>query len=285
VTALSGRRLETLIPLACAAATLAFAPPALGDTQVIGPTSLTSGDGPLGCVASSCSTGTFMLLSDTDAGVAVTAPAAGTITSWAVEGATSGTGSIRLRILREVSLGQFKGVGTSAVATAANGTQMATSLPVKKGDRIAVDTDEGASGFAFIDTQSSAGTYAGFVPALADGNTEEPTDTGAVLPELNATLTFKPATKTTVAVSKKGKQLTAKGSVTPFDPGVKMAVTLFRKQGGKFRKVAGAKPPLDTAGKYSAKFNRPKPGQCKVKATFPGDASYKKSSASTSFSC
>jgi hypothetical protein len=88
----------------------------------------------------------------------------------------------------------------------------------------------------------------------------------------SVTLTYTPiaSTKTTVTVSRRHRTVSAHGTVKPAAPGVRVAVTLLRKHGSKYKKTAEKHPLLSTTGHYSTSFKRPRSGKCEVEVAFAG---------------
>src|SRR2546429_7422587 len=88
------------------------------------------------------------------AGVLLTAPADGVITSWHVHGNTANgvSGSLALRVLRRDPDGiRFAGVTTSAGVTAFfndGSPAHAVSIPVRGGDYVGVDVSQAATSVA-----------------------------------------------------------------------------------------------------------------------------------------
>ncbi len=104
-------------------------------------------------------------------------PFDGTVTSFSVNAGSSGN-TVRLRVLRPASGGQFTGVGTSPAATLAGGvTTFAVSLPVKAGDVLALDNADSALMFDTSTPTPIAAYYQ--LPSLADGQTAAPNNTRA----------------------------------------------------------------------------------------------------------
>lgn len=81
-------------------------------------------------------------------------------------------------------------------------------------------------------------------------------------------------TKTTLKVGKSSTKVTAKGKVSPNHAGQRTTVTLQRKAGGQFKKVATKKPRLNANSKYTAGFDRPRPGNCRFKVRFGGHGAH-----------
>ncbi|MEA2452151.1 MAG: hypothetical protein QOG04_861 [Actinomycetota bacterium] len=88
----------------------------------------------------------------------------------------------------------------------------------------------------------------------------------------------------TVDVSPR-KQLLVSGSLSPDDPGAKVAVTLYRKRTGSFRKITTKNATLNSSSDYNVSFSAPNPGTCKVKAVFAGDGLVQADSATKTFTC
>lgn len=98
-------------------------------------------------------------------------PFDGTVTGFSITAGSAG-GTVRLRVLRPAGDGQYTAVVSSAAATLAlNGNTFTTSLPVKAGDLIGLDTDSSA---LIFDGTSTVPLTAYFQPGLADGQTGAP---------------------------------------------------------------------------------------------------------------
>lgn len=93
-------------------------------------------------------------------------------------------------------------------------------------------------------------------------------------------------TTLTLQVVRKPRAVVGKGLLEPTTSGHRVTVTLFRKQGGKFVKVAAKTVSVrnlkdrdgdgKTDGSYTATFTRPKmKGSYKVLTRFKGTATYK----------
>jgi hypothetical protein len=96
----------------------------------------------------------------------------------------------------------------------------------------------------------------------------------------------KAPTSLTLRVVRKSRAVVAKGILEPATSGERVIVTLFRKHGGKFVKVAAKTVPVrylkdrdrdgKTDGSFAATFLRPKAkGAYKILARFKGTATYK----------
>ena len=101
--------------------------------------------------------------------------------------------------------------------------------------------------------------------------------------------------KTTLSIVKRPARITAKGRVSPAHPNKRMRVALLRWRNGKWVRLALKRPRLSgstdlngdgiTDSRYSTVFNRPNPGRCRIKSTFPGDPSHGPSSVTKNFRC
>jgi hypothetical protein len=99
-------------------------------------------------------------------------PFGGTITRFHVK-AGSSPGTVRLRVLRPVGGGKFKGVGTSGPKTLKLGVNtFQVSLKVKTGDLIGLDN--GSSAVIFDSSSATAVTDYYELPWLRDGQTAAP---------------------------------------------------------------------------------------------------------------
>jgi len=117
-------------------------------------------------------------------GEELTAPADGTITSWSVRSGDMGA-EYELRIVRPSAGGKFTAVGTSAPQPVPDSTDtargpFAVGLPVKKGDRIALDVLKGLG--APIHLGPAAGELNLFGDPFGEGTTRAP----ELIPPLNA---------------------------------------------------------------------------------------------------
>ncbi len=108
-------------------------------------------------------------------------PTDGTITSWRVNGSVAGMGTIQLRVIRPAAGGLFTGAGTSALATALNGTTPnATNLPIQAGDGVGIELTAGpGAGEGRVEVFDSPGASFNqwFPTGLGDGATLSPTST------------------------------------------------------------------------------------------------------------
>jgi hypothetical protein len=112
---------------------------------------------------------------------------------------------------------------------------------------------------------SGGGGSSGFAHSVRSPTVDADT-TGVAL----VTLTYsKPiVTATSVTVSRHRRSLSVKGTVKPAAAGIRVTVTLLRKSGSKYKKVATKRPLQSAAGHFSTTFSRAKAGKCEIKATF-----------------
>lgn len=100
-----------------------------------------------------------------------------------------------------------------------------------------------------------------------------------------------PETLMAVEVVKKPSILKAIGLVSPAHDGSDVRVSLYKKMGGTFQRIATKSGTLfdlpSDAGysQFSVRFVRPSSGTCKFKAFFAGDADHDPSSAMKRFTC
>jgi hypothetical protein len=165
---------------------IALLAPASGHavTVTLGPPALSASGTSQGCF-----TCTFLQTSLPGAGALVIAPADGVITQWRVRGVLFGDGALRLRVIRPAATaGLFSGSGTSAPATAVDGTPLATSLTIQAGDSIGLDStsSQAMGNAATVEYVAGSGTYSQFQPALPDGGTVGPTGQVSAVLGLNA---------------------------------------------------------------------------------------------------
>jgi len=96
-------------------------------------------------------------------------------------------------------------------------------------------------------------------------------------------------TTTTLGIAKSADKVRASGKVSPKHAGRRVTVTLSRKTGGKFKKVAAKKPRLSAASKYSTGFKRLDSGTCRIKVRFADHKGHTPahlaSSATKTFAC
>jgi hypothetical protein len=139
---------------------------AQGETVTVGSPLLASFGGALG----SFPTGTWANTTLAEPGANVVSPVSGVIVRWRMTGSYSG-GPFKLRVLRPAGGGQYTGAGTSGAVSPKGGTQTFTAnLPIKAGDLIGLDVNEG-----FIGTAGVAGSHVvDWFPALAEGSTLAP---------------------------------------------------------------------------------------------------------------
>lgn len=89
----------------------------------------------------------------------------------------------------------------------------------------------------------------------------------------------------TLKVHQTDDRLTASGTVSPNRAGRSVTVKLARFSDGTYRQLGSVKVVLGDDSVYSATFDRPPPGSCKVFAKYPGDDEYNASSVEARFSC
>jgi hypothetical protein len=149
-------------------------------------------------------TRTLVQLTQPTAGVLLTAPADGVITSWHVHGNTANgvSGSLALRVLRRDPDGiRFAGVTTSAGVTAVfndGSPAHAVSIPVRGGDYVGVDVSQAATSVVgapvwVYTTQPSGATYDAWDSGLPNGSTLTPSRTPGGRLMLNAVESLRPA--------------------------------------------------------------------------------------------
>ena len=102
-------------------------------------------------------------------------------------------------------------------------------------------------------------------------------------------------TRTRLFITKGAKRIFARGRVSPARPGKHVVVKLFRRNNGVWVRLRTHRPVLSgttdvngdgfTDSRYHTRFGRPRPGTCKVVATFVGGTSFASSKASRLFRC
>jgi hypothetical protein len=95
----------------------------------------------------------------------------------------------------------------------------------------------------------------------------------------------KESTTTTVSVAKTAKRVRASGTLTPPLAGSEMAVTLARREKGKWVKLATKTPSVKVSGAFSTAFRRAARGDCRVIARYEGDDLRKPSKDKAVFRC
>jgi large repetitive protein len=204
-----------------------------------------------------------------------------------VEG-QSGTSSINFSVTLShpsamaVSVDWTTTPGTAAAGSdyvAASGTVMFASMDVSETVSIIVKGDgtfEGDETFALVLSNNSGapiGDFEGIATIVNDD---------------------KAPTSLTLRVVRKPRALVAKGILEPATSGEHVTVTLFRKQGARFVKIAAKTVSVrflkdrdgddKIDGSYTATFTRPKTkGSYKILARFTGNATYKPRSVSKIF--
>jgi hypothetical protein len=175
-------------------------------------------------------------------------PFDGTVTSFSIS-SNSSTGTVKLRVLRPASGGQFTGVGTSAAEPLAAGVNTFTvSLPVKAGDVLGLDNDSSALMF---DTSSATPITAYYeLPSLADGTTalpNQPARTGYRL-LLSATVQ---ASVTTTTTGTTGTTTNTNPQTPPQLTNVRQSHRRWR-EGTKLAKFAsGTQAPVGTTFRFN----------------------------------
>ena len=103
------------------------------------------------------------------------------------------------------------------------------------------------------------------------------------------TTTTPPPTKASSSITLRVRKLTARvrarGVVMPNHAGKAVTVKLFRKRSGVWRRLSTKSVKLSSTSAYATSFSRPRPGYCKIVATFPGDTDHRASSKTVAFRC
>jgi hypothetical protein len=165
---------------------LLSASPALGSAVTIGPDATGTVNSELGQESEESKTvlrSTAVQVSQPTAGILLTAPADGVITSWRVRGKVF-MGSLALRVVRRAADGvRFTGIASSdPISTGLTGAvDHPASIPIQAGDYIGVEAEtnmsttptESQAFFAF--TQATGANYAHWAgSALPNGTTSAP---------------------------------------------------------------------------------------------------------------
>jgi hypothetical protein len=101
----------------------------------------------------------------------------------------------------------------------------------------------------------------------------------------SVTLTYTKSTTTSVTVKRHRRSLSVSGTVKPAVPGVRVAVTLLRKHGHRYKKVATKRPVMTTTGRFTTSFTRAKPGKCELTAVFAGNRTFAASRQTKRLAC
>ena len=92
-------------------------------------------------------------------------------------------------------------------------------------------------------------------------------------------------TKIDLLFAKRQLRVRAHGKLSPPVANAEIEVVLERKKDGVFVTVATRRPVVDAAGRFSTSMRRPGKGQCRLTATYEGDAAHKASKADRTFEC
>ena len=102
-------------------------------------------------------------------------------------------------------------------------------------------------------------------------------------------------TRTKLFITKSANRIVARGRVSPARPGKRVVVKLFRMRNGVWVRLSTHRPRLTgtsdvngdgyTDSRYVTRFGRPRPGSCRVIATFVGGTTFASSSAIKRFRC
>lgn len=111
----------------------------------------------------------------------------------------------------------------------------------------------------------------------SDANGTKRVDMGADEAKAKPRISIQPSTT--------DSKLQVRGRLLPVNAGKAVVVSLARKQGGKFVKLASKRVRLSRKSTYSATFQRPAPGTCKATVRFKGSASTSAGSKSKTFAC
>ena len=139
--------------------------------------------------------------------------------------------------------------------------------------------DSATQTFTWTPGYSQAGTYPGIRFTVSDGTLTDFEDITVTVSNVVRT------TKTSLSVKKTRRRITASGAVTPTPQRGKVIVSLYRKRGGKFRRLDTNRPSLSATSKYQTRFSRPRAGRCRIIARFPGSTEGTQSSIKKTFRC
>jgi hypothetical protein len=113
----------------------------------------------------------------------------------------------------------------------------------------------------------------GFFVAWTDGRDPGPAGNAGIDPNIYFAHTEGPPIPTTLSASvgKTASTLNANGKVSPSPlRGARVTVTLFQDDGAGFERVGRARPRTDKRGGWSATFDRPSGGTCRIVVEFGG---------------
>lgn len=102
---------------------------------------------------------------------------------------------------------------------------------------------------------------------------------------VHAAEVVKRTTRTTVKATRSANRLAITGAVKGGVDRGRVEVTLLREKGGRFRTLERARDRLDPQGRFKLDLPRASRGQCRVVASFPGDAGHEPSSARIDLRC
>lgn len=91
-------------------------------------------------------------------------------------------------------------------------------------------------------------------------------------------------TSMTLRITKTKAAVKVSGVISPPVPG-KANLALFRKTPSGFKRVGTKQPAFGPQGAFTASFDRPASGRCKVEARYAGDADHEPSLARKTFAC
>ena len=92
-------------------------------------------------------------------------------------------------------------------------------------------------------------------------------------------------TKLTLRITHTGRYLRAQGSLSPLEVGALLTITLYRRESGRFERIARHRTLTYSRGQYLDSLFEPDPGTCKILVTFRGDADSQPSRVSKRLRC
>lgn len=268
-----GLRLVGLTAGACLAMAVALAPASSADVTIgANVTQSTVNSGTCGFASMAERPCTFV--TSTIPGQTMTAPCAGTVTRFRLNGFVRPANHYRLRVVRRNADGSFTGTASSAqVAIASEGVnEYATSLPIAAGEQIGIDFLDSTEEFG-LGWVGSPGVGAAYFYAFpADGGSAFPTGPATFYYLFNADIACAPANPTPGPVPAPSNQFKI----------VKLKATTLTLELASAGAVAVADASAKTKAKASASKAKPKllkpssasggPGQAKIKLKLTGAA-------------
>jgi hypothetical protein len=267
-----GSRLAALTLGACLAIALSLAPASSADVTIganVNQSTLNSGT----CGFASSAERPCTFVTSTIPGQTMTAPCAGTVTRFRLNGFVRPANHYRLRVVRRNADGSFTGTASSAqVAIASEGVnEYATSLPIAAGEQIGIDFLDSTEDFGLRWVGPSSGVGAAYFYAFpTDGGSAFPTGSAPFYYLFNADIACAPANpgpEPTPAPSNEFKIVKLKATTLTLELASAGAVAVTDASAKAKASASKAKPKLLKPSSATGG-----PGQTKVKLKLTGAA-------------